>query len=183
MKYVLDPEQRAISAVSIYACKTPEIVQTLLSNNKVVGYAAPDQLIEPPNTKSELKELLTGGGLDMKIADEVKVAVLNLQNFKIGHCPYLVICGRPQRPDKVSEFNTQIVSDVQKFCCDTKRPAGVRILSAANDGVPSDQAFAMGGLLSYLAGDSNVATQTDTNHNLATHIIVVMVVVNLSSHV
>ena len=38
-------------------------------------------------------------------------------------------------------------------------------MSAANDGVPSDQAFAMGGLLSYLVRESNVATQTDTNHN------------------
>ena len=34
---VLDPERQAVSAVCIDACKTPEIVQTLLSNNKVVG--------------------------------------------------------------------------------------------------------------------------------------------------
>ena len=140
-------------------------MQTLLSNNKVVGYASPDHLLEPPNTEAELKELLTGGGLDMNINAEVKVSVLTLQNVKIGHYPYLVLCGRPQRPKKVSEFNTQILSDVQKFCCDTKRPAGARILSAANYGVPSDQAFAMVGLLSYLVGESNVATQIDKNHN------------------
>ena len=112
MESVLDPERRAVFSVSIDACKTPEIVQTLLSNNKVVGYAAPDHLLEPPNTEAELKELLTGGGLDMKINAEVKVSVLTLQNVKIGHYPYLVLCGRPQRPNEVSEFNTQIVSDV-----------------------------------------------------------------------
>ena len=117
------------------------------------------------NNDSKKRKLSSNTKDVVKLANEVKVALLSFQDLNEDVSPYFPICGRPQ--------TTNAPSDMTEFCCEICLEASKILASkglhclfvnTCNDAVNSDIMVTINTLLGYMNGEKQYVATLDLNH-------------------
>ena len=129
--------------------------------------------------------------LDITEANEVKVAIIVLQDVGVDICPFLAFFARPQTTNEKSDFNERCCNICCKLVHNLKIPTShsaiapatssgtasgtasgsasatyCHFLGCCNDGVTSDSTFVKKSLCSFVKGDTSYVSTLDNKHIL-----------------
>lgn len=107
---------------SIDATKVSAVTELSTKHNFIMGHAAPDHLIDCSNVTDpdSIKAHLFPSPevrKSRKLAEEVKVMVVCVQNSPSQKGPMFALCGRPQTKNQNSSFNDDLVEMLEDHSC------------------------------------------------------------------
>ena len=111
--------------LSFDGTKTPAKLQLSTAYKAIIGGATPKEMIPiADKSQDEVKELIVNKDEAIVLAQEVKVAVMTIQNSGNRISPYAVIAAQPQTLNAVTEFNQIVTNSVLSWCksCEKKSP-------------------------------------------------------------
>ena len=99
----------------------------------------------------------------VKKANEIKCALVTIQNGKVGILYSYCLAARPQSKNALSKFN----EDVAKCCHEVCQEPNINacFLNACVDGASSKTKFVDSTIKLFFKGDITYTAYTDTNHN------------------
>jgi hypothetical protein len=103
---------------------------------------------------------------DIERADEIKIAVLSVQNTKQGKPCFSVLVGQPQSINMASCFNENVATVVDRVA---KETGMFQLASVSADGVGCDNRGMFSTLFSFLRGKKRYVGIIDPNHNAKNH--------------
>ena len=157
---------RCTVSIGFDGSKTPKKLMLSTANKAIIGGTVPDHLIDVSEmTTEEVKEKLDPKSSVIR-ADEIKLAVVTVQQPRSGACPFFVLAGQPQTINMVSQFNQQITKWVTEACKErTEQGKVTHLASTAADGVGCNNEWVVCQMRLFLKGMGIHVGLIDTNHN------------------
>jgi len=160
--------KRIAISLSIDATAVPESMQLSRRHRVVIGGAWPNHLcsIDLHPSVLETEENLASfiEAKQIRRAQEIKVAMITLQEVATGMPFSFPICARPQTKNEQSSFNDDCYEAIQEVCDSNLEE--FTFLNAALDGLATEAKFVAQRLSDFLLGKNNAPVITDINHNM-----------------
>ena len=155
--------KKTIVSLAVDATKVAPALQLDSTRRKIVGGIFPNHQLDISEMTSEdiqntLKNCSTTKAI--KIATEIKVAVITFQN-RPPNPPFLVVKARPQGNNEQNNFLTSIISIVNEACIICKDV----FTNFAVDGVSIESHHVRKSICDFLNMESTYIGTTDPNHN------------------
>jgi hypothetical protein len=165
---MIDPALQNQGAVSLGydGTKLPKVLQVSSTHKAIIGGAFPNHFISIAGKSEDWIKAKLLPDSDIERADEIKVAVLSVQNTKKGKPCFAVLVGQPQTINVASSFNESVAMVVDRVA---KETGMFQLASVSADGVGCDNKGMMYTLLSFLRGKKRYVGMIDPNHNAKNH--------------
>ena len=146
-----NPKKLLLVSAMADATKVPALGEFCHKYNAWVGGIYPNHCINVANYDQE--KIVTN-----KLATEIKVGLLSLQDGKDGVSPFKIISARPQSTnERCDEYNYSVMNSVKGL-------ENVFCISIAFDGLSTETDFIRTNLIAFMKGSSNTVAMTDCNH-------------------
>jgi len=153
---------RASISIGFDGTKVPPVLTLSTLHRAIIGGATPHHFISVDDLTEEQVKSKLDKQSDIIRADEIKVAVISIQNVKKKKCPFFVLAGQPQTVNMPSSFNEFVTQACLSVCNELKE---ADLVSVAADGVGCDNKWVCQQLRGFLRGDNRHVGLIDTDHN------------------
>ena len=153
---------RASISIGFDGTKVPPVLTLSTLHRAIIGGATPHHFISVDDLTEEQVKSKLDKQSDIIRADEIKVAVISIQNAKKKKCPFFVLAGQPQTVNMPSSFNEFVTQACLSVCNELKE---ADLVSVAADGVGCDNKWVCQQLRGFLRGDNRHVGLIDTDHN------------------
>ena len=154
-------KQKNVIFVCIDATAVASKLQLDMKHGAIIGGCFPDTFNSIHDlSKDQITHLIKND--PVKMAEELKVAVVTQQQSIPGFPRHLILTGRAQTKNARSNFNSNVVDALIEY---TKENDFVELGGVDVDGVSCDNEFVFETMLKFLKGKCNHIAMFDTNHN------------------
>jgi hypothetical protein len=174
-KKMFQTQDSIVFNIGIDGVKVPKILQFSTKHQAMIGGCHPQNFI----TRSEIEEksgtvedvqitLKLPGGVVVKKASELKVAVMQFQHCPHSMSPIFPLVAQAQSINQSTGFSSNTCSIVSEAVTELRQEwpnKTIHFLNVCNDAVSCDLHFTITSIASYLDGESEHLGGTDANHN------------------
>ena len=123
-------------SVSIDGTKHAKGIKMSTAYNYMFGGSFPQHIIVFYGLDSDvIKKMISNKNGEVKLAHEVKIAVITFQKYRKGEIPYKIIAGCPQSSNEARNFNQLVVTSIHELLLETRK---CTLLNVCIDGISMD---------------------------------------------